>query len=68
MLRHLDVKNIKIGVGGALIQFHPTYDKLLEKKLRDLVDPSVNWQLVPAEEGSARGAALIAAVTEKLKL
>ncbi|CEF60199.1 Hexokinase family and Hexokinase, N-terminal domain and Hexokinase, C-terminal domain-containing protein [Strongyloides ratti] len=68
LLRHLDVKNIKIGVGGALIQFHPTYDKLLEKKLRDLVDPSVNWQLVPAEEGSARGAALIAAVTEKLKL
>uniref|UniRef100_A0AC35U589 Phosphotransferase n=1 Tax=Rhabditophanes sp. KR3021 TaxID=114890 RepID=A0AC35U589_9BILA len=64
LLRHLDITKIKIGVGGALIQFHPTYHKLLENKLKDLVDEKITWELVSADEGSARGAALIAAITE----
>ncbi|VDN22657.1 unnamed protein product [Gongylonema pulchrum] len=36
LLRHLNQTDIKIGVGGALIQFHPTYHALLESKLHDL--------------------------------
>lgn len=36
LLRHLDVSKVKIGVGGALIQFHPIYHKLLHDKLADL--------------------------------
>uniref|UniRef100_A0A158P960 Phosphotransferase n=1 Tax=Angiostrongylus cantonensis TaxID=6313 RepID=A0A158P960_ANGCA len=68
LLRHLDISKVKIGVGGALIQFHPIYHKLLEEKLTDLAPLSTEWELVPADEGSARGAALIAAVAEKMKL
>ncbi|KHJ86772.1 Hexokinase, partial [Oesophagostomum dentatum] len=68
LLRHLDVSKVKIGVGGALIQFHPIYHKLLHDKLVDLAPLSTEWELVPADEGSARGAALIAAVAEKMNL
>ncbi|CAI4224558.1 unnamed protein product [Auanema sp. JU1783] len=68
LLRHLEIEEVKIGVGGALIQFHPTYHDLLQKKMSDLAPKNVKWELVPADEGSARGAALIAAVTEKMQL
>ncbi|VDN01254.1 unnamed protein product [Thelazia callipaeda] len=70
LLRHLNQSPIKIGVGGALVQFHPTYLSLLEKKLHELapLNIQVPWQLVPADEGGAKGAAMIAAVTEKMAL
>uniref|UniRef100_A0A183CLG3 Phosphotransferase n=1 Tax=Globodera pallida TaxID=36090 RepID=A0A183CLG3_GLOPA len=59
---------VKVGVGGALIQFHPTYHELLEAQLHSLAPLNIEWELVPADEGSVKGAALIAAVAEKLKL
>jgi len=58
-----------VGVGGALIQYHPTYHEMLRDKLNELVPPTVvEWDLVPAEDGSGKGAALIAATAENLKL
>lgn len=68
LLRHINQSDIKVGVGGALIQFHPTYHSLLEKKLCDLAPKNIKWELVAADEGSAKGAAMIAAVAEKLAL
>lgn len=68
LLRHIGKPKIKIGVGGALIQFHPIYHDLLESQLQSLAPLNVEWELVPADEGSAKGAALIAAVAEKLSL
>ena len=38
LLRHINRQTIKIGVGGALIQFHPTYHELLKAQL-DLLAP-----------------------------
>uniref|UniRef100_A0A914RMC4 Phosphotransferase n=1 Tax=Parascaris equorum TaxID=6256 RepID=A0A914RMC4_PAREQ len=63
-----EILALVIGVGGALIQFHPTYHVLLEEKLKALAPPDVKWQLVPADEGSAKGAAMLAAVVEKMGL
>ena len=36
LLRLINVATVKIGLGGALVQFHPTYHVLLQKKLEDL--------------------------------
>lgn len=41
LLRHIGRNNIKVGVGGALVQFHPTYLSLLENKMRDLVPKNI---------------------------
>ena len=68
LLRHLGRDSVKIGVGGALIQFHPGYHTMLESQLNSLAPLNVQWELVSADEGSAKGAALIAAVSEKLNL
>ncbi len=37
----MNKNKVKIGVGGALIQFHPTYHKLLELKLKALAPKNV---------------------------
>lgn len=68
LLRHVGRNKVKVGVGGALIQFHPTYHALLEAQLNTLAPLNIEWELVPADEGSAKGAALIAAVSAKLNL
>lgn len=68
LLRHLELSSVKIGVGGALIQFHPTYHQMLKEKLEELTPITMKFELVPADEGSCQGAALIAAVAERLKL
>jgi hexokinase len=68
LLRHMKRQRVKIGVGGALIQFHPTYYKLLHDKLAAIAPKNVDWELVMADEGSAQGAALLAAVVDKLQL
>lgn len=36
LLKHIGRSPVKIGVGGALIQFHPTYHSLLEAQLNTL--------------------------------
>jgi len=60
---------IIVGVGGALIQYHPTYHEMLREKLNELVPPTVvEWDVVPASDGSGKGAALIAATVESLNL
>jgi hypothetical protein len=91
LLRHLERPRVLVGIGGALVQFHPTYFRLLQDKLKVLAPDNVEvgfeiekirflkliqislrsnlqWKLVESQEGSLRGAALVAAVADKLHL
>uniref|UniRef100_A0A158R513 Phosphotransferase n=1 Tax=Syphacia muris TaxID=451379 RepID=A0A158R513_9BILA len=68
LLSHMKQKEIQIGVGGALVQFHPTYLHLLTDKLKLLAPKDIEWEIVRADEGSAKGAAIVAAVAERLFL
>lgn len=42
LLRHIGRAKVKIGVGGALIQFHPTYHALLEAQLNSLAPLNIS--------------------------
>jgi hexokinase len=68
LLKHLERPRVVIGVGGALVHYHPTFEALLEKKLSLLAPEGVEWKVVPIEDGSGRGAALVAALADKMKL
>lgn len=68
LMKVINQPKMKIGVGGALIQFHPTYYELLVLQLNELAPSNVTeWNLVQTEAGSGTGAALVAAVVEKTK-
>ncbi|KAL5237765.1 hypothetical protein ACI65C_005175 [Semiaphis heraclei] len=62
LLNKMDEKSVTIGVDGSVYRFHPYFHKLIMEKTRQLVKPNINFDLMLSEDGSGRGAALVAAV------
>ncbi|XP_028298855.1 putative hexokinase HKDC1 [Gouania willdenowi] len=56
---------ITIGVDGTVYKTHPQYPKRLHKVVRRLL-PECNVRFVLSESGSSKGAALVAAVAQRL--
>ncbi len=44
-------------------RYHPHFHDLMEKKIAELTRPQYKFDLMLSEDGSGRGAALVAAVT-----
>lgn len=52
----------KVGVDGSVYRFHPKFHDLMVNKIRQFVKPDIKFDLMLSEDGSGRGAALVAAV------
>jgi len=62
LLNKMDVNSVTVGVDGSLYRFHPYFHNLMVDKISQLVNPSImNVELMLSEDGSGRGAALVAA-------
>jgi hexokinase len=59
---------VTVGVDGSVYRFHPTFPDLLDQKVDQLIDGNLEYQLMLSEDGSGRGAALVAAVATRMKL
>lgn len=57
--------DITIGVDGSVYRFHPKFHDLMTEKIRELLPSSYKFQFVLSEDGSGRGAALVAAVASR---
>ncbi|XP_025190959.1 hexokinase type 2-like [Melanaphis sacchari] len=62
ILNKMDEKSVTIGVDGSVYRFHPYFQKLILEKTRQLTKTDINFELMLSEDGSGRGAALVAAV------
>lgn len=67
LLNKMDEKNVTIGIDGSVYRFHPHFHNLMMEKIKELVDPSIEFDLMLSEDGSGRGAALVAAVAARLQ-
>lgn len=56
---------MQVGVDGSVYRFHPRFHNLMYAKLRQLVKPHIQFDLMLSEDGSGRGAALVAAVASR---
>lgn len=56
---------VTVGVDGSVYRFHPHFHSLMEKKITELIRPECKFELMLSEDGSGRGAALVAAVAVK---
>lgn len=56
-----------VGVDGSVYRFHPRFHFLMEAKIAELVNPQYKFDLMLSEDGSGRGAALVAAVAVRSK-
>uniref|UniRef100_A0A914E2P7 Phosphotransferase n=1 Tax=Acrobeloides nanus TaxID=290746 RepID=A0A914E2P7_9BILA len=66
LLRRINKPFVTVGVDGSVYRFHPTFAKLLDAKIDELLERKHKYKLMLAEDGSGRGAALVAAVATRL--
>ena len=66
ILQRLDKNKLTIAVDGSLFKKHPKFKGYMEEALVELV-PRCKVNLMLSEDGSGRGAALVAAVASRLE-
>lgn len=57
--------DITIGVDGSVYRFHPKFHDLMTQKIQQLIPSNFQFRFVLSEDGSGRGAALVAAVASR---
>lgn len=65
LINKMNVKSLVIGIDGGVYRYHPTYRKLLSSNINMLLKGTVKFDLEQSDDGSGRGAALIAATAVK---
>ncbi|KAH8385918.1 hypothetical protein KR200_006318 [Drosophila serrata] len=63
LINKMNMNEVAIAVDGSVYRYHPKYHDVLEKYMKKLLKPGAKFELVVAEDGSGRGAALAAAAT-----
>ncbi|WKX89310.1 hypothetical protein Q1695_008730 [Nippostrongylus brasiliensis] len=67
LLNRMQRPYVTVGVDGSVYRFHPTFPRLLDEKIDQLIEGDIEYQLMLSEDGSGRGAALVAAVATRMK-
>jgi len=62
LLNKMQKRRVTVGMDGSLYKFHPHFHNRMVSKITNLVDSSIQFQMVLSEDGSGRGAGLAAAV------
>jgi len=67
LINRVEEKEVVVGVDGSVYRLHPKYETHIKEILRKFVTPDKKYELMLSEDGSGRGAALIAAVASHQK-
>uniref|UniRef100_A0A0M3IUS5 Phosphotransferase n=1 Tax=Ascaris lumbricoides TaxID=6252 RepID=A0A0M3IUS5_ASCLU len=67
LMNRMQKQFVTVAMDGSVYRFHPTFHRILDETIRRLVNPKIKFQLMLSEDGSGRGAALVAAVASRLK-
>lgn len=62
LLNKMNEPKVTVGVDGSVYRFHPMFKENMEKRIKELTNHNINFELMLSDDGSGRGAALIAAV------
>lgn len=66
LLNRINKPSITVAVDGSLYRFHPRFHDLMMEKISALITPGLKFKLMLSEDGSGKGAALVAAVAHRL--
>ncbi|KAK6185108.1 hypothetical protein SNE40_007416 [Patella caerulea] len=67
LLNKMGRKDVSVAVDGSLYRFHPHFHDLMVEKIEKLVTPGIRFKLMLSHDGSGKGAALVAAVANRLR-
>jgi hexokinase len=65
LLLRIGDEHVTIGVDGSVYRFHPHFHSLMTETIKQLIPSNYEFQFVLSEDGSGRGAALVAAVASQ---
>lgn len=68
ILKKINRPHTTVGVDGSVYRYHPHFHELMEKKIAELLAGRNAFSLMLSEDGSGRGAALVAAVAVRQQL
>jgi len=66
LLNRINKPNITVAVDGSLYRYHPKFHDYMMEKIKSLLKPGLDFKLMLSEDGSGKGAALVAAVAARL--
>ncbi|XP_076765888.1 hexokinase-2 isoform X2 [Xylocopa sonorina] len=66
LLKRIDKKRITIAVDGSLYKHHPRLETWIKQYI-PLLAPDHKFKMIHAEDGSGKGAALVAAIAQRLQ-
>lgn len=65
LINKMNDPSVTVGVDGSVYRFHPKFHDLMMEKIRELVHDHIQFNIMLSEDGSGRGAALVAAVASR---
>lgn len=65
LLKKMDFKDVVVAVDGSLFRFHPHFKNVMHSRISQLMGIDFKFDLMMSEDGSGRGAALVAAVLKR---
>ncbi|XP_076174875.1 hexokinase-2 [Ptiloglossa arizonensis] len=66
LLRRIDREIVTIAVDGSLYKHHPRLDSWIKQYIK-LLAPDHKFKIIHVEDGSGKGAALVAAIAERIQ-
>jgi len=68
LLNRIDRPRATVAVDGSLYRFHPHFHNLMMKMTEDLILNGIKVHMMLSEDGSGKGAALVAAVSHRMRV
>ncbi len=66
LIERIDKPNVTIAIDGSVYKNHPKFHKLMTDFISELI-PGKNFKLILAEDGSGKGAGLLAAIAQRFR-
>ncbi|KAH8268135.1 hypothetical protein KR026_000568 [Drosophila bipectinata] len=67
LINKMNINEVVVGIDGSVYRYHPKYHDMLTMYMKQLLKPGVKFELTVSEDGSGKGAALVAATAAQSK-
>ncbi|ALC42600.1 Hex-C [Drosophila busckii] len=67
LINRISDRRVVVGIDGSVYRYHPKFDAYIRETMHKLVKSDKEFDIMLSEDGSGRGAALVAAVASKTK-
>ncbi|XP_063221189.1 hexokinase type 2-like [Bacillus rossius redtenbacheri] len=65
IINKMGFKDVTVGVDGSVYRYHPHYHDYMMSVMTKMIDKGTKFEMVLSNDGSGRGAAIVAAVAAK---